>query len=208
MTNGGQQCPPFVIIRTSRFIDPSIKPFNCKPAIGRIYNTYLYLMKLILLLFALLACSTGLLHAQEKSQLYNPKADAAQDLQSALNKAVKEHKNVLVQVGGNWCIWCTRFNATVKNNDTLSGLMTKNYVTVHLNYSPENKNEVMLAKLDFPQRFGFPVFVILDAKGNRIHTQNSAYLEAGKGYDNSKIAGFLEQWSPAAIDPATYSGKK
>lgn len=165
-------------------------------------------MKSILLLFILLAGTTPILNAQEKSQLYNPKANAAQDIKLAVAKAAQEHKNVLVQVGGNWCIWCTRFNTTVKEHDTLSRLMAENYITVHLNYSPENKNEALLTKLDFPQRFGFPVFVILDAKGNRIHTQNSAYLEAGKGYDNSKIAEFMEQWSPKAIDPATYREQK
>ena len=35
----------------------------------------------------------------------------------------------------------------------------------------------ILAKYGYPQRFGFPVFIVLDGNGNRIHTQNSAYLE-------------------------------
>jgi thioredoxin-related protein len=165
-------------------------------------------MKSLLLVLALFAGTVNTINAQEKTTLYNPKADAAQDLKIAIAKAGKEHKNVFIQVGGNWCIWCTRFHATVKNNDTLTRLMQENYVTVHLNYSPENKNETLLATLGYPQRVGDPVFVILDAKGKRIHTQNSAYLEEGKGYDNGKIAEFLKQWSPTAIDPATYQKTK
>jgi hypothetical protein len=78
-------------------------------------------------------------------------------------------------------------------------------VVVPVNYSKENKNEKVLEKLGFPQRFGFPVFVILDAKGNRIHTQNSAYLEADGGYNKEKVLGFFKQWSPAALDPKTYT---
>ena len=50
----------------------------------------------------------------------------------------------------------------------------------------------MFAKYGYPQRFGFPVFIILDDKGNRIHTQNSEYLEEGKGYNKDKIAEFFE----------------
>ena len=54
----------------------------------------------------------------------------------------------------------------------------------------------MFAKYGYAQRFGFPVFIILDGKGGRVHTQNSAYLEDGKkSYDPEKVLDFLEQWS-------------
>jgi hypothetical protein len=73
-----------------------------------------------------------------------------------------------------------------------------------LNYSKENKNLEALESLEYPQRFGFPVLVILDGKGRRIHTQNSAYLEKEKSYDEKKMIEFLKQWSPAALDPENY----
>jgi hypothetical protein len=41
--------------------------------------------------------------------------------------------------------------------------------------------------------------VVLDENGKQIHTQNSAYLEEGKGYNNAKIADFFEQWTPDAV---------
>lgn len=142
--------------------------------------------------------------AQQPVKLYDPKADAHQEIKNAVEQAKKEHKHVLLQVGGNWCSWCTRFNNFVTTNDTLKNLMDKNYISLHVNFSPENKNETVLANLAFPQRFGFPVFVILDENGNRIHTQNSAYLEEAKGYSLPKVAEFFGQWSAKAIDPATY----
>jgi hypothetical protein len=82
--------------------------------------------------------------------------------------------------------------------------MNDNYVIYHLNYSKENKNSDILKELGFPQRFGFPVFVILDAKRNRLHTQNSAYLEEGEGHSVQKIKEFFESWSAKALDPKTY----
>jgi hypothetical protein len=82
--------------------------------------------------------------------------------------------------------------------------MQANYVFQLLNYSKENKNPDILADLEFPQRFGFPVIVILDEEGKRIHTQNSAYLEKDKSYDEKKMVEFLMQWSPAAMDPKNY----
>ena len=59
-----------------------------------------------------------------------------------------------------------------------------------------------LPSLEFPQRFGFPVFVILDENGKRIHTQNSAFLKKGDGYDKEKVLRFFKNWSPQALNPA------
>lgn len=153
---------------------------------------------------AILLMSAAAAIAQNGTKIYNPQADAKADIRKAVAIAAKERKHVLLQVGGNWCIWCTRFHNLVESNDTLSRLLHDNYVVVPVNYSPENKNEAVLAELAYPQRFGYPVFVILDGKGKRIHTQNSAYLEEGKGHSVQKVAEFLEQWTFKATDPATY----
>jgi hypothetical protein len=109
-----------------------------------------------------------------------------------------------VQVGGNWCVWCYRFNAFVKTDTLLKQLVADNYLVYHLNYSKENKNLDVLAKLDYPQRFGFPVLLVLDATGRRLHTQDSGLLERGNGYDENKVKTFLQSWSPAALLPELY----
>lgn len=82
--------------------------------------------------------------------------------------------------------------------------MNDSYVFIMLNTSKENKNLDILANLDYPQRFGFPVLVVLDQEGNRIHTQNSVFLEKEKSYDEKVVLNFLKHWTPAAIDPANY----
>ena len=61
-----------------------------------------------------------------------------------------------------------------------------------------------MASLEYPQRFGFPVFVILDGEGRRLHTQNSAYLEEEQGHSKKKVLEFLEHWSPNAFNPEQY----
>lgn len=137
-------------------------------------------------------------------KLYNPEADAEKDIKVAVDEAKASGKHVFIQIGGNWCVWCHRFNETVMTNDTLRGILNHSFVPIHVNYSPENKNEKVLASLGYPQRFGFPVFVILDKNGQRIHTQNSAYLEEGKGHSTKQIFQFLYNWTPAAIDPSNY----
>jgi hypothetical protein len=38
----------------------------------------------------------------EKTQLYDPMADAKKDIAEAVKKAKAENKHVFIQVGGNW----------------------------------------------------------------------------------------------------------
>jgi hypothetical protein len=45
--------------------------------------------------------------------------------------------------------------------------------------------------LENPGRFGYPVFIIVDGNGKRLHTQDSALLEEGDGYSKKKIFRFL-----------------
>ena len=143
--------------------------------------------------------------AQEK-KLYNPAANASADIEAAIKKAAAENKFVVLQAGGNWCSWCLEFARISKADPQIDSVINSSFVWYELNYSKENKNEDVLARYAFPQRFGFPVFIILDGKGQRIHTQNSEYLEDGKkSYDPKKVLDFLEQWSPKALAAATYS---
>jgi thioredoxin-related protein len=137
--------------------------------------------------------------ASDSTKLYDPKANAEKDVAVALAKAKKEGKHVLLQIGGNWCVWCYRFNSFVLTDSTLKSILNNNYVVYHLNYSSENKNLAYLKKLGNPQRFGFPVLVVLDADGNRIHTQDSSLLEKGNGYDEEKVKNFLLNWTPLAL---------
>lgn len=154
-------------------------------------------------------CAAGKTQAQEKQHLdlehiYDPAADARADLLKAEQQAAASNKHILVQIGGNWCIWCKRFYKFVQEDSTLTSLADKNYIVYHLNYSKENKNLPLLKELGYPQRFGFPVILVLDAKGNRLHTQNTSLLESADTYDKEKVAEMLKQWSPQALNPAHY----
>lgn len=159
--------------------------------------------KISVIIFSIILSSR--VFAQEKEKLYHPEADAEKDIAAAVKKAKAEHKFVLLQGGGNWCSWCIEFARFVKADPKLDSVMSASFVWYHLNYSKENENKKILAKYGYPQRFGFPVFIILDENGKRINTQNSEYLEDGKkSYDKNKVEAFLEMWSPHALDPKMY----
>jgi hypothetical protein len=107
--------------------------------------------------------------------LYHPKAAAKKEIVLAVAKA--QNKLALIQA---------------------------NYIVYHLNYSKENKNAAIFKVYGFPNRFGFPVFLVLNADGNLIHTQNSSYLELGKSYDAPKGKEFLLSCTNKALQASNY----
>ena len=137
-------------------------------------------------------------------KIYNPSANAKSDIAKALIKAKEEGKHVMLQVGGNWCPWCIKLHKYLNSEVEVNKLLKENYVFLEVNYSKENKNLDILAELGYPQRFGFPVMVVLDANGKRIHTQNTGNLEEAKAYDLKKVKSFLYNWRPDALNPDNY----
>ncbi|WP_276502834.1 thioredoxin family protein [Terrimonas pollutisoli] len=160
--------------------------------------------KIIILWIAVFFTGVSFSQDMKSFKLYKPEENAEKKIADAVKQAKAEGKNVFVQIGGNWCIWCALFNDIATTDKSIDSVIKANYVVYHLNYSKENRNEKLLAKYAFPQRFGFPVFLILNGKGELIHTQNSVYLEEGKGYNTKTVIGFLNDWSSKALDPKQY----
>lgn len=151
---------------------------------------------LTLMMIALYALGTP----QQGKNLYDPQADAMAALNQAVAEAQAQDKHVLVQVGGNWCPWCIKLHEFMEANAEIKACLAESYVLVKVNYSKENKNAEVLSRLGNPQRFGFPVLVVLNAKGERIHTQDTGLLESGDGYDAKKVLSVLKGWSKAGCE--------
>ncbi len=154
-------------------------------------------------IFLILFSATSIF-AEDKKKIYDPAADAQKDVAAFLQKAGQEQKHLLIQVGGNWCSWCHKLHGFFSKNDSIAAFLNKNFTVYHLNHSKENWNLDILKSYNFPQRFGFPVLLILDKNGNVIHTQDSALLESSKTYDPTKVMRFLKLWAPTAFDEKHY----
>ncbi len=154
-------------------------------------------MKQILFIFLLLTFS--FISFAQKVNIYDVKADGIKQFEEAKIKAKAENKHILLQIGGNWCSWCVKFHKFCKEDKQLDSLINADYVVVKINYSGENKNLSLLEKLEFPHRFGYPVFVVSNSEGRRLHTQNSWYLEEGKSYSKKKVEAFFKNWTVKAV---------
>jgi thioredoxin-related protein len=132
--------------------------------------------------------------AQSPSEMkYDPKAAPQADLQAALARASKEGKNVLMDVGGEWCSWCHRMDKFITDNSELGALLANNYVLVKVNFSDENKNERFLAQ--YPKIDGYPHIFVFDAAGKLLISKSTGDLEEGKSYNLARFVEFLEKYA-------------
>lgn len=152
-------------------------------------------MKKVIGIIAIILLQTVNSFAQEKVSLYDVTLDPFKQLEEAKAIALKEDKNILIQAGGNWCSWCRLFHKFATENKTIDSIIKANYVFVLVNYSKENKNEAFFKAYKNPGRFGYPSFLVLNAKGDLLHVQDSGYLEEGKGYSEEKVSRFLLLWN-------------
>ena len=105
-------------------------------------------------------------------------------------------KRTLLSMGGNWCPWCLRFADFISKDADIMKVITENFIYAHINYNPTKSKgadqaeaaEALMNRLGNPQRFGFPVFVVLDQNGKVLHIQDSSFLEEGKGVIETKYS--------------------
>lgn len=158
------------------------------------------------ILTLLLALVTIMVNAQATlKKVYDETINPMEQIDLALArvKSASPRKFIICQVGGNWCPWCLRFADFISKDSDIAKVISDNYLYLHVNYNPRKANnaaaETLMKRLDNPQRFGFPVFVVLNANGKVLHIQDSSFLEEGKGYNKEKVLRFLNAWTPKAV---------
>ena len=153
-------------------------------------------MKYVVTLIAL-ALVVQLSSAGTRPDRFDAKRDAAKDIREATAEAKKTGKRVMLDVGGEWCVWCHRLDSLFQQNKDLYEFLHENFILVKVNYSPENKNEKLLSR--YPKVAGYPHLFVLDSDGKLLHSQDTGELESGKHHDREKVYTFLKHWAPTRV---------
>jgi thioredoxin-related protein len=148
------------------------------------------------LVICFVVCTSWLIGGDQPNT-FDPKRDAAKDISNAVAEARHSGKRVLLDVGGEWCIWCHRLDTLFATHKKLDDFMRKNFVVVKVNYSNENKNETVLSR--YPKIPGYPHLFVLDKNGKLLWSQDTGELETGKGHDPEKVMAFLKNWAPPKL---------
>jgi len=147
-------------------------------------------MKAVALVLLAVACAAAALELPDK---FDPARDPARDVAAAAAAAKAQGKRVLVDVGGEWCVWCHIMDDFIAANPDVRAAVDANYVLVKVNWSRENKNEAFLSA--YPRINGYPHLFVLDGDRKLVHSQETDVLEQGRGYDKTKFLAFLRKWA-------------
>jgi len=131
---------------------------------------------------------------------FDPKRNAAADIQAAIGEAQRTGKRIIVDVGGDWCQYCHQMDQFFQEHHELAELRDKNFVTVAVYYGEDNKNHEALSH--YSKVLGIPHFYVLEKDGTLIHSQHMIELRAGSKYDPEKMKEFLLKWAPPAQNAA------
>jgi thiol:disulfide interchange protein len=132
---------------------------------------------------------------------YDITRNPADDLAATIKRAKAENKRILVQVGGDWCGWCKLMSRFIEANDKVREKIRSNYLVMKVTYDSQQPNEAFLSQ--YPQIPGYPHLFVLESDGKLLHSQGTAQLEEGNGYNEQLYLAFLDKWKTPNETPAS-----
>jgi len=127
--------------------------------------------------------------------IYAPGLDAHEEIQQALAHAAREHKNVLIVFGANWCYDCHVLDLAFHRPE-MSAILQRSYEVVHVDVGEFNRNTDLMQKYGVPQQ-KIPSLAVLDGKGKLLYSQQGGEFSKARALAPEDILAFLKKWRPA-----------
>jgi len=124
---------------------------------------------------------------------YNETADAQVDIAAALSLAQTDHKDVLLDFGGNWCPDCIVL-AKYYETEPLQTYVQTNYHIVSIDIGTFNKNQAIANRYGNPIQNGVPAVVILNPSGAIVGSTGNGALESARSMTLDQVMAVLKQW--------------
>jgi thioredoxin 1 len=129
--------------------------------------------------------------------IYAPGIDAHAEIKQALALAAKQHKNVLIVFGANWCYDCHVLDLAFHRSD-VEAVLQKNYEVVHVDVGEGDKNRDLMQQYQVPMKKGIPALAVLDNTGNLLYSQQGGEFEKARALAPEDVLAFLNKWKPGA----------
>ncbi|MDT0604103.1 thioredoxin family protein [Thalassotalea castellviae] len=127
------------------------------------------------------------------SRIYDDQRDPFSDAKAAIELAKKTNRNVLIEIGGNWCTWCHKMDAFLEKNPDIYQKLHSEYVLLKINVSDSNENEAFMKSL--PPTLGYPHMYVSTATGKMMLSKDTAELLTQGNYSREAWLSFLEKWN-------------
>ena len=125
---------------------------------------------------------------------YDASADPHAQVAAAQAKAAKEHKLLLVDLGGNWCPDC-RLLAALMREPEVAAFVQAHYVVVTVDVGHMDKN------LDIPAHWGVhfvtgvPSVLVVDAYDHLVNKGHTTALSDARHMSPQALADYLARWT-------------
>jgi thioredoxin-related protein len=127
------------------------------------------------------------------SRIYDEKSDPFVDAKNALSLAQTTNRQVLIEIGGNWCSWCHKMDAFLEKNPDIYQALHSNYVVLKVSVSDTNENATFMQSL--PPVLGYPHMYVSTAEGKMILSKDTAELLDDNDYSRSQWLAFITKWA-------------
>ncbi|WP_394172921.1 thioredoxin family protein [Thalassotalea litorea] len=132
------------------------------------------------------------------SKIYDDKRDPFADAIAAIALAGHSNRNVLIEIGGNWCTWCHKMDAFLEQNPDIYKALHDNFVLLKVNVSDSNENADFMAGL--PPVLGYPHMYVSTGQGKVILSKDTAEFLDDGSYSKQAWMTFIERWQSANND--------
>jgi thiol:disulfide interchange protein len=129
-------------------------------------------------------------------KIYDERLDTRAAFEAALARANREHKRLLVILGGNWCQWCLALDDLMHSDPALRAELAAHFVVLKLDSQAASQLD---AGWGGPTRNGVPVLIFVDKTGAAAHVQETGSLELWHGrllgHDAGRVLSVLRRWT-------------
>ena len=127
---------------------------------------------------------------------YDEAANADAKIAAARARAIKTHKRLLIDLGGNWCLDC-RLLAGTMELPALRGFVARHYEVVTVDIGRFDKNGQVYASYGGAGRLaGVPALLIVEPRSNRlVNKGKETALSDARSMSPQGLADYLAQWA-------------
>lgn len=126
------------------------------------------------------------------SKVYDEQSDPFKDAMAAIALAKQTQRNVLIEIGGDWCTWCHKMDDFLEKNQQIYQALHSKFVLLKVNVSDANKNKDFMAGL--PPVLGYPHMYISTGTGKMILSKDTGELQVDGQYNVKIWLDFLVKW--------------
>lgn len=127
---------------------------------------------------------------------YDETANGDAQVAAARNRALKTHKRLLIDLGGNWCLDCRLLAGTIDLPE-MKAFVAKHFEVVTVDIGRFDKNGQIPARYGIKGRLaGVPAVLVVDPKSNKLlNAGRETELADARSMGPQALADWLAKWA-------------